>query len=197
MAGQPSDDSLMNNVRRGDQDALATLVRRHAAPLLSFVARLAGDRSAADDLFQDVWLAVWARRASYNTSLRFRPWLYRIAANRCADAARRRARSRIGLVGDLAGTPSPVAGPAESPIKAESIHAADAAVQDLPDIQRQVILLRLFASLEYGEIADLLGVRENTVRSHMSLALRSLRRALTPWIEARTTQETRDEHARP
>ncbi|MFG0284385.1 MAG: RNA polymerase sigma factor, partial [Phycisphaerales bacterium JB039] len=80
-----TDEQLMRGVRGGDADSLERLIRRHGPPLLSFITRMTRDSAEAEDLFQDVWVAVWARRRSFDVSRRFTPWMYRIAANRCAD----------------------------------------------------------------------------------------------------------------
>ena len=85
-----ADEQLMHRVRGGDSAAMEPLVRRHASELLSFVTRMVRDSAEAEDVFQDVWFAVWRKRTSFDTTRRFRPWLFRIAANRCIDRARRR-----------------------------------------------------------------------------------------------------------
>jgi RNA polymerase sigma-70 factor (ECF subfamily) len=180
MAPTPHDELLMARVKRGDQAALEALVRRHGTPLLSFLARMTSGRSDAEDLFQDTWVTVWARRSTFDTTRRFRPWLYRIAVSRCADW-RRRARpapADPGAWKDAGGPPVDT-----RLLRDERLAAAEAAIRQLPPAQREVVTLRLHASLAYAEIADTLGVTESAVRSNMSVALRTLRASLAPWAE--------------
>ncbi|HKI34700.1 MAG TPA: sigma-70 family RNA polymerase sigma factor [Gemmataceae bacterium] len=82
------DEGLMARVALGERDCLEALVRRHAPRLLTFIERMVGDRHRAEDLFQEVFLAVWVKRRQYAFPRPFRPWLYAIAANRC-HASRR------------------------------------------------------------------------------------------------------------
>ena len=175
-----TDEELMRGVRAGDAEALERLVRRHGPPLLSFITRMVRDSTEAEDLFQEVWVAVWAKRRSFDVSRRFTPWMYRIAANRCADARRRRMVRVHRTLRLTQPQPQPLPDGAE---QEEALAAADAAILTLPEAQREVAVLRLFASLGYAEIARVLGVSESTARSHMSLALRTLRRDLASWVE--------------
>jgi len=189
----PDDEQLMGRVRRGDEGSLGVLVRRHSGPLLSFVTRMARDRAEAEDLFQEVWIAVWVHRASFDATRRFKPWLYRIAANKCADARRRRrvwASSGVVAMNARAGVDC------DRLSQEESLAAVDRAIAGLGPVQREVVTLRLFASLRYAEIAVVLGVSESTVRSHMCHALRTLRGALAPWAERGCAGEAIDERAR-
>src|SRR5579872_166564 len=82
------DEWLMTRVAHGERDCLEVLVRRHATPLLTFLARMAGDRHRAEELFQDVFLTVWVKRRQYQFPRPFKPWLYRIALNKCRESFR-------------------------------------------------------------------------------------------------------------
>ena len=78
-----SDEWLMQEVARGRREHVATLLRRYANPLLTFIRRMIGDRHRAEELFQEVFLAVWTHRKTYEYPRRFRPWLFGIAINKC------------------------------------------------------------------------------------------------------------------
>src|SRR5579885_2787631 len=88
--GDERDEWLMARVALGERECLEALVRRHATRLLTFLERMAGDRHRAEELFQEVFLAVWVKRGQYQFPRPFKPWLYAIAANRCHAAARGR-----------------------------------------------------------------------------------------------------------
>src|SRR5947209_15960358 len=96
--GAERDEFLMYQVAAGHADGLEPLVRRHAAGLLTFLSRMLGDRHRAEELFQEVFLAVWLKRRQYQYPRPFRPWLYAIARNRCRAVFRLR-------------TPAPVSRP--------------------------------------------------------------------------------------
>ncbi|MEZ6234923.1 MAG: sigma-70 family RNA polymerase sigma factor [Phycisphaerales bacterium] len=193
MSQVPDDEALMVRVRRDDRGAFEILIRRYSTPFLTFLTRLLGDRGEAEDVFQEVWLAIWLKRAGFDATRKFRPWAYRVAANRCADRSRRRARP--APAGDLHLRAGPAAAPEAGVVRSEALSAADAAIRDLPPMQREIVVLRLYATLGYGEIADILGVTESTARSNMSLALRSLRKRLEPWVNDSTGQERTHDHA--
>ncbi|MEM1184201.1 MAG: sigma-70 family RNA polymerase sigma factor [Planctomycetota bacterium] len=175
-----TDETLMGQVVEGDERALETLIRRHAASLLSYLARMHADRSRAEDAFQEVWLSVWTRRRSFDSGRRFKPWLFRIAKNRAVSATRRR---RVGVINS---DPDCSAGPSEADglEQDEALRVAGAAIHRLPPSQREVVCLRLYAALSYVEVATVLEITESTARSQMSLALRALRASLCGWVDA-------------
>jgi len=78
-----ADERLMQRVADGAREAMSILLRRHATPLLTFIRRMIGDRHRAEELFQEVFLAVWVQRRRYRFPSPFRPWLFGIAANKC------------------------------------------------------------------------------------------------------------------
>jgi RNA polymerase sigma-70 factor, ECF subfamily len=182
-----TDEWLMAQTARGDRESLEILVRRYASPLLTFIRRMIGDEHRSEELFQDVFLAVWQKSRQYDVTRPFRPWLYQIALNQCRADFR---KTRIPLAGrasdgsstlvDEASLPEPREfAPLESAIATETSVQVAAAVQLLPDQQRQVVVLRIWHSLSYAEIAEIAGCTEVTARSHMHLALETLRKRLT------------------
>jgi DNA-directed RNA polymerase specialized sigma24 family protein len=88
MDHQP-DERLMQEVAAGKRECVGPLLRRHASGLLTFIQRMIGDRHRSEELFQDVFLAVWTGRHRYQYPRPFRPWLFGIAANKCRAAFRR------------------------------------------------------------------------------------------------------------
>src|SRR5262245_52272206 len=87
--GNEPDEWLMGQVALGRREHLEPLVRRFASPLLTFIQRMVGDRHRAEELFQEVFLAVWVKRAQYRFPRSFRAWLFAIAANRCREDYRK------------------------------------------------------------------------------------------------------------
>ncbi len=173
------DEGLMARVALGERDCLEALVRRHATRLLTFLARMAGDRHQAEELFQDVFLAVWVKRRQYQFPRPFKPWLYAIAANRCHAVARGR-RPTASLDDAADWPPAADPSPEESAVATETAALVAAAVTLLPPQQRAVVVLRTWEGMSYGEIAEALGRTEATVRSHMHHGLAALRKYLEP-----------------
>lgn len=176
-----TDRTLMSRAACGDRQALDTLIRRHANGLLTFIHRMVGDRHRAEELFQDVFLAVWSHRGRYRDGRPFRPWLYGIAMNKCRAEFR---KTRPVPVDFQADPPLPVLAndltPAETVLASErAVHVAQA-VATLPDQQRTVVVLRIWNGLSYQEIAEAVGKTQGTVRSHMFHALAAMRRYLEP-----------------
>lgn len=173
-----SDDELMLAAAPGERGAYESLVRRHQRSVRAFCARWCGSSSSGDDVAQECFVEVWQRRASYAPRGRFKAYLLHIAANRCKNHLRARARER--LVSDHDGS--------------EEAHGADGRISDsyvaqrgdrlqealdkLPELQREAVLLRYGAELSYLEVAAALGVVEATVRSRVFLGLMRLRRLL-------------------
>lgn len=178
---QERDEWLMAQVAQGERDCLEVLVRRYAAPLLTFITRMVGDRHRGEELFQDVFLAVWVKRHLYQFPRPFKPWLYTIAANKCHAAARGR-RAVVHALDDEGPQAPSAAGPApeDSLVATETAALVAEAVTRLPPQQRAVVVLRIWDGLSYAEIAETVGRTEATVRSHMHHGLATLRRTLEP-----------------
>jgi RNA polymerase sigma-70 factor (ECF subfamily) len=143
----------------------------------------------AEDVFQNTFLRVHARRHLYGKNRRVRPWLYTIATHQAIDALRKEGRqasislnekhsvdgSDLGTLLNLleAKTPTPV----ERLIERERREWTRRAVDALPDHQRVVILLIYFQGLKYGEVAEILEMPVGTVKSRVHKALLALNQA--------------------
>ncbi|MGE5339710.1 MAG: sigma-70 family RNA polymerase sigma factor [Gemmatimonadota bacterium] len=178
----------------GDAAAFARLFDRHERPVYRFLLRsLGGDAARAQDLLQEVWLAVIRNATSYEPRARFTTWLYGIARTRLIDHWRAQ-RSDVSLdaandpQADDAGEPlvERVAGvrtqePEVLAMSRAQALAFVAAVEALPDAQREVLLLHLEGELTLDEIAQLTGVGMETAKSRLRYALAKLRVALEQW----------------
>jgi RNA polymerase sigma-70 factor (ECF subfamily) len=177
------DEWLMLHVSRGRRDELEQLVRRYAVPLLTFVQRMLGDRHRSEELFQEVFLAVWKKRHQYQYPRPFRPWLYAIALNKCRAAFRGPGVRTVGLDPFDDTAPADTGpSPSDSAIATETAALVTRAVARLPAQQRAVVVLRVWQGLSYSEVADTLRRTEATVRSHMHHALIALRKELEPHL---------------
>jgi RNA polymerase sigma-70 factor (ECF subfamily) len=183
MDSEERDEYLMTQVADGRHEQLERLVRRHAGALLTFLCRMVGDRHRAEELFQEVCLALWVKRRRYQYPRPFRPWLYAIALNKCRESFRTQPPAALSLDGRSgADPPAAGAGPDEQAMAGETAELIGRAVTRLPQQQRAVVVLRLWQGLAYARIADLVGCSEATVRSHMHHGLAALRQTLLPLL---------------
>ncbi len=178
---QDSDEGLMAQVVLGRRECLERLVRRYASRLLTLIQRMTGDHHWGEELFQEVFLAVWSKRRHYHFPLPFKPWLYTIAINQCRLWYRRRRPLPLSLDGQVA-EPLAAGGPEpdELLVATETVALVGTAVQRLPLRQRTVVVLRVWEEMSYANIAETLGCTEATARTHMHLGLQTLRRELEP-----------------
>jgi RNA polymerase sigma-70 factor (ECF subfamily) len=177
---QERDEWLMAQVALDKRDHLEPLVRRYANPLLTFIARMVGDRHRAEELFQEVFLAVWVKRAQYQFPRPFKAWLYAIAVNKCRAAFRGRAPALFLEDGPPAPPAAADPSPEDAVIATETAALVAAAVTRLPAQQRAVVALRIWDGMAYADIAAVVGRSEATVRSHMHHGLAALRKHLEP-----------------
>jgi RNA polymerase sigma-70 factor (ECF subfamily) len=141
---------------------------------------MGADRHQSEELFQEVFLAVWTERARYEFPRPFRAWLLGIAVNKCRDAFRRAVPPAVAFDAAAPLAPAGGPGPADLVIAAETAVLVQRAVGQLPEQQRMVVVLRLWNGLSYSEIAEVTGRTESTVRSNMFHGLTAIRRYLEP-----------------
>lgn len=178
-----TDERLMQQTALGKRDALSALMRRHANAVLTYLRRMTGDEPLSEELFQDVFLAVWTHRRRYRYPRSFRAWLFGIAVNKCRAALRRRSEPALSL--ELPAVPVPTARdrtPAEDAVATETSALVERAVMRLPAMQRSVVVMRIWNDLPYADIARILKRTEATVRSHMFHGLAGLRKTLEPQL---------------
>ncbi len=194
--GDASDETLMVRYQRGDREAFTVLVRRHHRPLYNFVLRQLRQPNVAEEVTQEVFLRVVQNASQYKHEARFVTWTYAIARNLCVDQLRKLAHRRhpsleqpLGpgddarSLGDVV-TSQRVDGDAERGTAALQMRAMlIQAVETLPDDQREVYLLREVGNLSFKEIAEVVGVAENTAKSRMRYALDRLRTSLSDYEE--------------
>ena len=172
-----TDADLARRAATGDPDAFGTLVERWA-PAVRRVTRAAlGDPDEADDAAQDAFLSAWTNIRSYDPERPFGPWILRIATNRAFDRGRRmKIRKSDPLPEDRA---SPTAGPDRETERTLLRERLDVALTGLPPRQRVAVTMFDAEGYSHGEIAEVLGVPEGTVRSDVFHARRALRVALS------------------
>jgi RNA polymerase sigma-70 factor, ECF subfamily len=195
---EATDEELMIRFQGGDRPAFAVLVRRHKTPLYNFALRQLGSPPTAEEVVQDAFVRVVQSAQDFRHASRFSTWLYTIARNLCVDQMRRGAlRRHPSLDGPAAGgghqdgdgaslgdRTADIGACVERAVVAIEIRErVIAAIDELPVDQREVFLLREIGSLPFRDIAAIVGVPENTVKSRMRYALERLQAALSDFEE--------------
>ncbi len=176
-----TDKALMKRLkRRRDDGAFETLVRRWDARVLAFLTKASGDREAAKDLRQEVFIRLYRHGATYNPEYSFATWLFQIASNVLSTWQAKEARGlrQLWKFGEEAGrTPlvDPGPGPRELAALDELNGRIEEATKQFTLKERQLLLLRLDLELSYPEIADIMGAPETTVKSRFYATVKRLR----------------------
>lgn len=181
-----SDEGLMLRFQRGEVSAFGDLVQRHKVALYNFLLRQLRSRSAAEDALQEVLLRVVQNASEFKHEARFTTWVYAIARNLCIDQHRKLSLRNHESLDQPRGGDGPTMGEqtADASPEAATDRAAQnlemrdriiAAVEGLPQEQREVFLLREVANLAFKQIAEVTDTPENTVKSRMRYAKRTLR----------------------
>jgi RNA polymerase sigma-70 factor (ECF subfamily) len=188
------DVRLMLQVRDDDAQAFEELMLRYQNRLISLLAHMVGQPDQAEDLAQDVFLRVYRARKRYVPGSKFSTWLFTIAGNVASNALRSRSRRReVNLAprpGETSGNPLEAAAlaasgwmPTRQLDKSELREVVQQAVQSLGDRQRMAVLLAKFEHFCYADIAEVMDMSPQAVKSLLSRARGNLRATLGPYLE--------------
>ena len=181
------DEALAERVRSsGDVAAFSMLVTRYRGRLIALARRMLPGSSSdeAEDMAQEAFVAAYAKRTSFRKGEPFRPWLYKIAVNRCLDRLRALSRRPVTIeIGSLSEPKTFGNGPEELLLSTENEARLQAAVAALPPKLRAVFVLRHLDDLSYEEIATATGLPLGTVKTHLFRARAELRTALAEYLK--------------
>ena len=178
-----SDAELIHEYLHGQEYALEVLITRYKDKVYTSVYMLVKDKYLAEDIFQDAFLKIikTMKEGRYSEQGKFLPWAIRVAHNLCMDHFRRTRQqipvtlpdgqdiSALFLAGDMVA----------DGIEKRQVHdSVRKLVEELPDEQREVIVLRIYADLSFKQISDLTGVSINTALGRMRYALINLRKLI-------------------
>ena len=184
-----TDEQAMWRVQtQDDHHAFAKLVARWEKPIFRLCARLTGDLHRGEDLKQEAFSKVFAKRKDYQPNCKFSTWLWRIALNLCYDELRKRQRfakrfAEDGLESDSAPQrefASADPAPDLRLLQQEDCDLVRKALLLLDENLRTILVLRVCEGLKFREIAELLELPESTVHSRMALGLARLTRIIEP-----------------
>jgi RNA polymerase sigma-70 factor, ECF subfamily len=197
-SSQDPDVRLMLRVRNDDAAAFEELMLRYQDRVVSLMSHLVGKRDLAEDLTQDIFLRIYRSRKRYVPGSKFSTWLYTIAHNVASNSRRTLSRRReINLVGqesgEFAGNPMDNTALAASGLmptrqldKAELSAVVQTAIAALNERQRMAVLLNKFEHLGYEEIAEVMQLTPQAVKSLLSRARANLREVLEPYLNQGT-----------
>jgi RNA polymerase sigma-70 factor, ECF subfamily len=192
------DEDLMHYCQEGDEEAFGELFHRYEGPALSFICRMIGDRSRTEALGQEAFLRIFKDAKRYDYPRSFSTWFYTIVRNLCKNELRWRSRhptvsieenlSHSGgghdpdalHIGDNLHSSSTT--PLDQLVGDELTHKLEATLDQLPELEREILILNRFQGLKYREIAEVVGLPVGTVRSRMHVALERLRRAVKDYL---------------
>ncbi len=182
MSSESSDAELVQRFKQGDRDAYAEIVRRYQHRVFTMCLRWMGDRQVAEEVAQDVFVALFKALDRFRGDARLSTWIYRVVVNHCKNRRQYRRRRHFdrheALEGRRAdGEDAPTRQlPDEGPATDARLHAAEAedlvqtGLAQLDEEQRQIIVLRDVQDLSYDEIGSILDLPRGTVKSRLHRA---------------------------
>jgi RNA polymerase sigma-70 factor (ECF subfamily) len=178
--GRPTEQALVDRLRRGDETALGDLYDRYAAFVHGLALRVLRDRGAAEDVTQDVFVAMWQNPHRFDASRgTLRSFLGTLTHRRSVDLVRREeARRRRELRTSMEPQVHPDL--ADTALRGFASERVRAALAVLPPAQREALELAYFHGRTYRQVADDLGIPEGTAKSRLRLGLQRIAELLRP-----------------
>lgn len=171
----PSDRALIARIADGDQAALRELANRHYTRIFRFVLRFIADRGLAEDVVNDILLAVWRQAAHFEHRSSVATWLLGIARYKALDARRRRRASTVGLdEAEEAALVDETSRPDADIQRTDSSAYLRRCIDALPAEQGLLIDLVYYHGKSVTEAAIIVGIPANTVKTRMFLARKKL-----------------------
>lgn len=180
----PTQLLLVKNAQNGDQSAVNELVKEWYEAIFNYAFKYFADREQAQEASQKTFVAVVQRIYQLKDPAKFRSWLYRIATNYCHEGGREHQRAqRLSSLEDagVAFHPNSDVGPEASFSRQELSEWLTQALAMLPEDQRTLVIMKEYEGLTFREIAETLGISENTAKSRLYYGLTKLRKTLTQW----------------
>ncbi|WP_028871271.1 RNA polymerase sigma factor [Psychroserpens burtonensis] len=179
-----TDAVLVKNYMNGDESALSVLIQRHKQRIYSFIYSKVFDRDITEDIFQDAFIKVIKnlKLGKYNEEGKFLPWVMRISHNLVIDHFRRNNRmpkfdnsgdfNIFSVLGD------PTLNAEKQLIKDQVECDLRRLIQELPEDQKEVLVMRMYKDMSFKEISERTGVSINTALGRMRYALINLRKVI-------------------
>ena len=179
-----NDSELLSAYVKGNEEAFAELVNRHKDRVFTTILLIVKDRYLAEDLMQEVFIKAikTLKSGKYNEEGKFLPWILRIAHNLAIDQFRKEKRYPMIVMEDGSSVFNTLEFSEESienkQIKQDTQNLLKRLIQELPESQKEVLVMRHYMQMSFQEIADVTGVSINTALGRMRYALINLRKKL-------------------
>jgi RNA polymerase sigma-70 factor, ECF subfamily len=181
---QTPDAVLLKNYVAGDENELSILINRHQSKIYGFIYSKVSDRDISDDVFQDTFVKVikTLKSNSYNEEGKFLPWVMRIAHNLIIDHFRKnkkmpmsRDTEDFSIFARMTDDSKTIEG---EMITGQIENDLRNLIEELPDDQKEVVIMRMYQDLSFKEISELTGISINTALGRMRYALINLRKVI-------------------
>ncbi len=179
-----TDATLVSNYIQGEEPALEVLINRHKQRIYSFIYSKVYDKDVAEDIFQDTFIKVirTLKKGKYNEEGKFLPWVMRIAHNLVIDHFRKNTRMpKFSNTGDfnIFSVLSDSTLDAERSIIKDQVESdIRKVIEELPEDQKEVLMMRIYKDMSFKEISDKTGVSINTALGRMRYALINMRKII-------------------
>ncbi|MDH5609020.1 MAG: sigma-70 family RNA polymerase sigma factor, partial [Cyclobacteriaceae bacterium] len=179
-----SDSQLLSQYTNGSEEAFAVLLNRHQRRIFTTIYLIVKEQYLAEDLMQEVFIKAiqTIKSGKYNEEGKFLPWILRIAHNLAIDQFRKAKRYPMIIMEDGNNVFNTLEFSEESieqaHIKQDTHNLLKVFIKELPDSQREVLIMRHYMQMSFQEIADATGVSINTALGRMRYALINLRKKL-------------------
>ncbi len=185
MTSEPTDldYAVLRRVAKGDQAALAELIRRHQPRLYQVAYRLLKDPLEAEDALQEVFLKVYESAHRFEPKAKVSTWLHRITANHCLNLLRQRHPQDSLDEDDAPVVPDSGATPLQALEEQDLSRRLEALLDALPENQRRALVLKRFAGLSYQEIGEEMGLSPQAVDGLLKRARQFLKKELQDYLE--------------
>ncbi|HEV2458117.1 MAG TPA: sigma-70 family RNA polymerase sigma factor [Ktedonobacterales bacterium] len=183
-ASEAADGDLptVERIASGDRQALAELYARYRVPLFHYALQLTADHGRAEEVLQDVFVAVWQGAQRFERRSRVQAWLFGITRRRAWKARRREEPEALDLA-EAEAVPAPDPDPEQAILERATYEQLAAAIEQVQPLHREILLLSYVHELTYQEIAEILRVPMGTVKSRLSNAKRAVRALVAGWEE--------------
>lgn len=184
MDARLTDEALLARYRDGDTEAFAVLVGRYRRELLAYLGRYLGDRTDAEDAFQNTFLQLHRRAHLFDVRRRFRPWLYTVANHQAIDLIRKTQRLKGHSVNSRHSHESDetfaslLLAPDDGENVAECREVIEKAIWGIGKARRTAIMMIYFRGLKYRDAAQHLGIPDGTLKTRVHSGLLEMRRIL-------------------
>lgn len=178
------EQELIVRVKQGDIQAFEPLIEAYEKQIYHLCLRMTGNPEDARDLTQEAFLKAWQKLGQYHVESAFSTWLYRLSSNLCIDFLRQQKRRTVFSLtteedtGEEMEVASADPTPEEVILEMDDRRAVADAMKELDEDHRLILTLRVVEDMPYEQIAQVLGVKEGTVKSRLARARTKLRRIL-------------------